>query len=130
MNIIINSDKDDWLHNETPVTNFVYKKDLNIYIIENSIDHNNDKFIGEDWAVKHPDPNAYKVFYDIYYGSTFVMRKMLVSVDGHRATLPLPYLNSNIVKKEDYQFAKIVDTLNSLDEYMKRANLKIEESIN
>ena len=121
---ILTSSRDDWLFNDERGI-YTYKNDLNIWIKRKDIDFDRDKFGGEDWATKHPDPNAYREIYEIYYNSSFVEEKMLVSVDGFRASLPLPKVGTNKVKEEDYQFAKIVDQLNTLDEYINRANLEV-----
>jgi len=121
---ILDSNMNDWLFNDERGI-YTYKNNLNIWIKRKDIDFDRDKFIGEDWATKHPDPNAYREIYEIYYGASFIEEKMLVSVDGFRASLPLPEVGTNKVKKEDYQFAKIVDQLNTLDEYMNRANLEV-----
>jgi hypothetical protein len=125
-NIILSSNREDWLFNDERGI-YTYKNDLNIWIQRKDIDFDRDKFVGEDWATKHPDPNAYREIYEIYYSSSFIEEKMLVSVDGFRASLPLPKIGTNKVKNEDYQFAKIVDQINSLDEYMDRAQLEIED---
>ncbi len=121
---ILSSHSRDWLFNDERGI-YTYKNNLNIWIKRKDIDFDRDKFAGEDWATKHPDPNAYREIYEIYYASSFVEEKMLVSVDGFRASLPLPKVGTNNVKKEDYEFAKIVDQLNTLDEYMQRANLEV-----
>ncbi len=64
--------------------------------------------------------------YTINYGSSFVDRKTLVSVDGHRATLPMPAWATDLnVKSSDVNFAKIVDIGDSVDEYIQRSGLKV-----
>jgi len=121
---ILDSNMNDWLFNDERGI-YTYKNNLDIWIKRKDIDFDRDKFAGEDWATRHPDPNAYREIYEIYYGTSFIEEKMLVSVDGFRASLPLPKIRTNKVKKEDYQFARIVDQLNTLDEYMSRANLEV-----
>ena len=123
--ILRESTKRDWLFSDERGI-YTYKNNLNIWIKRKDIDFNLDKFSGEDWATKHPDPIAYRETYEIYYGSSFVEEKILISVDGHRASLPLPKINTNKVSREDYQFAQIVDHLDTLDEYMNRAGLEVE----
>jgi len=121
---ILDSNIHDWLLNEERGI-YTYKNDLNIWIKRKDIDFDRDKFRNEDWATMHPDPNAYREFYEIYYCASFIEEKMLVAVDGFRASLPLPEVGTNKVKGEDYRFAKIVDHLNTLDEYMKRSGLEV-----
>ena len=125
MQMVYGSTKDDWVFSDERGI-YTFKKDLNVHIHRKDIDHDFDKFTGEEWATKHPDPTAYRVTYEIYYGSSFVAEVLLVSVDGHRATLPLPDLNTMKVTQEDYKFAKIVDQLDTLDEYMKRSGLEVQ----
>ena len=124
-NLIHESSKEDWLFSDERGI-YTFKKDLNLRIQRNPIDHDLDKFTGEEWATKHPDPVAYRVVYEIYYGASFVADVLMVSVDGHRATLPLPNRSTRKVSSNDYRFAQIVDQLNTLDEYMKRAELEVE----
>lgn len=125
LTIIDESEKDDWLFSdERGIYTFIHN--LNVRIERRDIDREIDKFQGEDWATKHPDPNAYRVTYEIYYGASFVKEVLMVSVDGHRATLPLPDRNTLKVKSQDYSFAQIVDQLGTLEEYMKRTGLEVE----
>ncbi len=123
--ILSESSRQDWLFNDERGI-YTFKNNLNLWIKRKDIDFDSDKFVGEAWATKHPDPTAYRETYEIYYGSSFVEEKLLVSVDGHRASLPLPKINTNKVSIEDYQFAQIVDQLGTLDEYMKRAGLEVD----
>ena len=123
--MIKNSSQSDWLFNDERGL-YTYKNDLHLRIERRDIDHESDGFLGEKWATGHPDPTAYRVIYEVYYGASFVYERLLVSVDGHRATLPLPKINSNIVSQDDFHFAKIVDQLNTLSEYMQRSNLRVE----
>ncbi len=123
-----NTSRYDWVFNDER-GNYTFKSDLNLRIIRQAIDFDLDKFSGEDWATKHPDPAAYRETYEIYYGSSFVEERLLVSVDGHRASLPLPEVNTNRVNAKDYHFAQIVDQLDTLDEYMKRAGLEVSSEL-
>lgn len=123
---IKSSTKNDWLFSDERGS-YTFKEDLNLRIQRKEIDFDSDKFSGEDWATKHPDSSAYRETYEVYYGSSFVDEKLLVSVDGHRASLPLPKINTNVVSVEDYHFAEIVDHLDTLQDYMGRANLKIND---
>lgn len=122
--IIQSSQKDDWLFDDQRGVH-TYKEDLNLRLQRNEIDFDMDKFSGEDWATRHPDPVAYRVTYDVYYGASFVEEHLLVAVDGFRATLPLPKVNTNEVSQANYHFASLVDQHDSLDDYMRRASLKV-----
>jgi hypothetical protein len=121
---IADSSKEDWLYND-PRGIRTYKYDLSITIRRKEIDPDRDRF-SEEWVKVFPNPSAYRETYAIYYGASFVEEKMLVSVDEHRATLPLPDLKTKTVTAEDYHFAELVDFENSLDEYMERAGFEVE----
>ncbi len=125
MVIIDESERDDWLFSDERGV-YTFKHNLNVRIQRREIDHEWDKFTDEDWATKHPDPTAYRVTYEIYYGASFVKEVLMVSVDGHRATLPLPDRNTLKVSAQDYRFAQIVDQLGTLEEYMRRSGLEVE----
>jgi hypothetical protein len=126
MKIIYNSQKGDWAFNDERGI-YTFKNDLNVRIQKKDIVQDRDQFTSEDWATKNPDKTAYRVTYEIYYGASFVSEKLLVSVDGHRATLPIPEVNTLKVRKEDYAFAKIVDQLDTLADYIQRSGLEVEE---
>lgn len=124
--ILDSSCKEDWLFNDSRGI-YTYKNNLNIRIQRKDIDFESDAFEGEEWATKHPDPKAYREIYGIYYGSSFIEERLLVTVDGFRATLPLPKIKTNKIKQQDYQFARIVDRNDSLDEYIRRAGLEVSD---
>jgi hypothetical protein len=124
MNILATSNRDDWFfHVENSV--YTYKDDVNLRIEQGEIDFNN-KFVGEDWATKHPDSSAHKVKFNVFYNASLIADYTLVSVDGCRATLPMPKLGTTIVSKFDYHFASLVEEPDTLNEYMGRARLTVE----
>lgn len=125
LDLIDESDKDGWLFNDKRGI-YTLKIDVNLRIERREIDLSGDRFSGEAWADGHADPKAYRVTYEIYYGSSFIVEKLLVSVDGHRATLPFPQINSHKITQKNYHFAQIVDQLDTLDDYMDRAGLKVQ----
>lgn len=121
--ILNTSEKKDWIANDELGT-FTYKKDLNLRIERSS----DDRIFTESWATNFPDKNARAIDYKVFYNNSFVDEKMLVSVDGARATLPLPKSPDDLtVTKSKVNFAKIVDTGNQFEEYLKRSELKISE---
>lgn len=87
----------------------------------------NDRFTA-DWANCHPDKKAVGYWCDLYYDGAFIDRRILVSVDGARANLPAPALGTKVIKKADYHLAKIHDQLQTLDEYITRSKLSVEDS--
>ena len=115
--ILETSKKDDWIVNDG-LGAFTYKKDLNLRIERSD----NDREFNEPWATNFPDKNARAVNYRVFYNNSFVDEKMLVAVDGFRATLPLPRSAQDLsVNKKDENFARIVDVGNQFDSYMHRA---------
>lgn len=120
-NILANSTSEDWIHNEE---HYIYKNDLNLRIFERKIDFDTDQFKGEDWATRHPDSEAYKVTFEVYYNASFIKKVGLVGVDGLRAMLPMPKIGTNQVDKASYNFAQIVNP-DQLDKYMERSGLVV-----
>ncbi len=130
MQIVFNSSRDDWVESESPdtvdeknYTVYAYKQDLNIYIKETM-----GSDFHEDWTDCHPDKDAYQSLTYIYYGATLVRKIILVGVDGGRATLPMPELPrsaENSISRDMYNYAKIFDSLNTLDDYLTRSGLTI-----
>ena len=118
----------DWVIKEE-LGAYTYKQDVLLRIQKHPIDYHADKFSGEEWATTmHADENAYRVIYDVYYGDSFILTKTLVSVDGGRATLPMPRLGTKEIPYVDYSFAKIVAP-DRLDEYIKRSGLTISKEV-
>lgn len=122
--ILAQSTQEDWIVDDE-TGSFTYKNDLDLHIKRADYDDYNS--FNEHWAVRHPDSNACSVEYTVSYGSSFVDRKTLVSVDGHRATLPMPVSATDLnVSSADVNFAKIVDIGDRVDEYIQRSGLTIK----
>lgn len=119
--ILATSNQDDWTVDDESGT-FAYKDDFNLQIIRDDY-----REFNESWAVKHPDPSAYQVRYQVKYREAVIDRQYLVSVDGHRAELPMPESETVLrVKKSDVNFAKIVATgLDKVDEYLTRSGIEV-----
>ncbi len=101
------------------------KEDPRLRIVTKIIDdgiHNDD--FREEWANRHPDPNAKSYYYNILFDGNFIHRLILVSVDGHRATLPIPNLQTMRVNSFDFKIAQIFDSLNTLEDYMRRSQIR------
>ena len=123
--ILANSSQEDWIVDDESGS-FTYKNDLNLHIERD--DYDNYRKFNEPWAIGHPDPSAMAVEYTVKYGYSFVEKQTLVSVDGHRATLPMPKSANDLhVKKKDVNFAKIVDIGDRVDEYIARSGLSVDE---
>ncbi len=123
--ILTESDQKDWIVDDE-TGSFTYKKDLNLHI--QRADFESYRPFNEPWATNHPDPSALAIEYTVKYGESYVDKYTLVSVDGHRAELPMPKaINNPVVRKDDVNFAKIVSTGGDrVDEYLKRSKLEVK----
>ena len=103
----------------------VYKPDVNLRF---EVDHDEESGLGlaffAEWATEFPDERAYGVNHYLWYGASLVRRFLLVSVDGGRASLPIPHSAQDLkVSRLDYVVAAIHDSGETLDEYMREAGL-------
>jgi hypothetical protein len=122
-NILNTSSPEDWIVNDEEGV-FTYKHDLNLHI--QRADHESYRGFNEPWATSHPDSHAVSVDYQVKYGSSLVDKRTLVSVDGHRATLPMPKSQQDLrVRSDEVNFARIVNMGDRLDEYLRRSGLQV-----
>lgn len=115
------STSDDWFINEN--SERIFKQNPNVRIISHNFEERSP--FHEEWATKHPDSHAYLYGYSLYYNSSLIKKYDLVSVDGGRATLPLPRVGTNSIARKDYRFALIINEGEIL-EYIHRSGLIIE----
>lgn len=87
----------------------------------------NDDF-KDSWANCHPNSHATGYWYDLYYDGAFIDRVILVAVDDGRALLPPPDFKTGKIKVYNYRIAQIHDVTNTLDDYIKRSKLQVEDS--
>lgn len=121
--VLKESTQEEWIVDDESGS-FTYKDDLNLHI--ERADYDTFRDFNEPWAKSHPDPKAVTVEYVVKYGSSFVDKYTLVSVDGHRATIPMPKSISDLrVNEADVNFAKIVDVGDRVDEYLERSKIKV-----
>lgn len=116
-----NSTKEDWYINENYER--IFRPNPNIKIVSSDFEERSP--FHEEWATKHPDSHAYLYQYSLYYNSSLLKKYDLVSVDGGRATLPIPRAGTNIVPRKDYRFALIINEGEML-EYIHRSGLIVE----
>lgn len=114
MDLIYNTVRTDWEFFENKST-CVLKRNSEIKIMWD--DYEDREEFHEKWATKHPNKSAYIYDYIIYNNDTEIKRFALVKVDGYRATIPLPKVNTNIIKRNDYYLARLfnnrIETLHS-----------------
>lgn len=131
LNFILTTDpKNDWKWIKTNWAEEAFLKEdprLRIRARWDDEGKHNDNF-KQKWANKYPDPNAVSYWYDLSYDGALIERFILVSVDGARAELPMPEINTLKVKPLPYKIAQIFDELNTLDEYMHRSELTVEST--
>jgi hypothetical protein len=121
--ILSNSTQEQWIKDDE-TGSFTYKDDLSLRIQRANYETYED--FNEDWATNHPDKIAKSIIYTVYYNNSFIERKMLISLDGHRAALPLPRSAKDLtVTRNDVNFAKIVNINNTVDEYLRRSGISI-----
>ncbi len=131
LNAVMSSDsKDDWervTSNSNKETVF-FKKNVNLrFKMEYTEAGTQCDDFKEPWANKHLDASAVGYWSQLYYCATHIDSYVLVSVDGGRALLPLPNSrNDLVVKRRFYKVAQIHDYLGSLDQYMVRSGLNLE----
>ncbi|HHF0511916.1 TPA: hypothetical protein ACPHTW_004591 [Vibrio antiquarius] len=86
----------------------------------------NDDF-REAWANCHPNSRAVGYWYELYYDGAFIDRILLVSVDGARAIIPPPCIDTGKIQRYEYSIAKIHDVTGTVDEYIERSGLKLAD---
>ena len=121
--------RNDW---ERVTNNWVeehfLKKDPKLrFRVEFNEDGTHNENFQEPWANDHPDKRAVSYWYDLFYSGSRINRVILVAVDGGRALIPMPDVMSKKIKTYDYAAAKIHDSLDSLDEYIRRSGLEVED---
>jgi len=97
MRVILESDpKDDWnVQQIGQIQSSIFKHNVNLRIQVNYDDDGvHAENFNESWATKHPDSHATSYYCDIYYGTSLIEQKIVVSVDGGRAILLLPKINT------------------------------------
>lgn len=124
LNEIFDSTKEDW-NKETYRDFFTYKHNILLTIEEKE---ESEREFFELWANRHPDKKAYFHEYEIKYDKTRVTSIYLVSVDGGRAYIPLPNIETNKVKDKHMKFANIIHSYpeNINYEYVERSGLEID----
>lgn len=124
LNEIFDSTKEDW-NKEAYRDFFTYKHNILLTIEEKE---ESEREFFELWANRHPDKKAYFHEYEIKYDKTRVTSIYLVSVDGGRAYIPLPNIETNKVKDKHMKFANIIHSYpeNINYEYVERSGLEID----
>lgn len=121
---ICNSTIEEWDIDE-PKCQMSMKNNPKITIVWTDFDKR-EKFL-EEWATNFQDSSAYLYEYNLYENNTLIKTFNLVHVDGHRAILPIPKLNSSIVKRDEYLLCRLFNqNIKEYNGYMQRAGLIVE----
>ncbi|MFW6046939.1 MAG: toll/interleukin-1 receptor domain-containing protein [Candidatus Woesearchaeota archaeon] len=105
---------------------YILKDDVNLKIVAEPFEKRRE--FNEEWATRHPDPSAFMYKYTIFYNNTRIDEFYLVAVDGHREFLPLPKPNTNKIPLNSYLKARAVNNCGSLNEYIERSGLEVENT--
>lgn len=121
---LYNSTPEDWNYYDNKCI-CMFKKRSNFKIIWDEYDERepfNDK-----WATNHPDKHAYISNYVLLDNELELKHFSLVHVDGYRAAIPLPKVNTNVIRRTDYFFSRLFNTnIETLHSYIIRSGLIIE----
>ncbi|MBE7522096.1 MAG: hypothetical protein HS109_06895 [Burkholderiales bacterium] len=121
--------KNDWKAFSTGVTTEAALKEdprlrVTVHYDERGVHQDN---FQEPWANKFPDPKAVSYWVELTYDRALIDRRVLVSVDGGRAMLPMPATRVDLhVSKIHYRIAEILDGRSTLPEYFARAELRVD----
>ena len=129
INTIMESDPiKDWTRLQNSSKSVIYS-DLNVNLrIESSLEDSDIQCqdFKESWATKFPDKKAVGYYYNVWYANTLMFRVILVTVDGGRASLPLPDSFKGMQAKPfDKKIAEIENGINDdYYSYLTRAGIK------
>lgn len=119
---------------ENPYENWTYFDEYSEFTLNDDVairivcDDSASRDFVEDWTERHPDKHATMKTLYIFYNASRIESFYLVSVDGGRATIPMPIkAGSNVISKRDYLLCKAVDCDGRMDEYIQRSKLVVEE---
>lgn len=120
--MIRESEESDWISHKDG-EGATFKHDVNIMY---KLSHEDTRF-NEEWATQHPDSNAQRATITLSYGASYLGEVVCASVDGGRAVVPLPNLQTKGIPYDDYLAAKFGSPNNNqLDEYIRRSGLTVD----
>lgn len=124
MDTICNSRGIDWdVDSEKNI--MYYVPDIKISIRWDK--HEEQQPFNEEWAIKHPDSNAYSTKYYIYYQEKLVKSLNMVWVDGYRALIPMPDVIDKHIDRNDYKLASLVNiNIETLNRYIISSGLIVD----
>lgn len=122
--LIYRSSRDEWLYDDDKGM-FTYTVNLNITI--RILRNDEDRSFAEPWHQGLADSRAARSIHELYFGASYVGYEFIVTVDGGRASIPLPEdgHGSPWITQKQYAFGKIIDRLGTLDDYLRRCNIAV-----
>ena len=124
LHILQRAHPSDWLHQDK-LGIYIYRYDVDIRV-ERQPPLPDDEDYTESWACQFTDSKPKKIHYHLYYNQSLIEPFTLVEVDNGKAQVPLPHHHIKLVIGiKDYALARIVDTQNSLDDYLQKCGIKI-----
>lgn len=124
LELIYTSHKHDWCFYENK-NKCVLKRNSKIRICWN--DYEDKENFYQEWATNHCDKEAYRHDYTIYNDGIEIKEFSLVAVDGYRAYIPIPKINTNVVKRDEYFLSKLFNSsVKNLNMYIIISGLVVE----
>lgn len=121
---ICNSSINEWYVDEKKCEMYM-KNNPDIRIIWNGWEEKEE--FHEEWATNFPDSSAYLYDYTLYDGNDIIKQFSLVKVDDYRAVLPIPQMNTMLVKRDEYLLSRLFNhNLKEMNSYMRQAGLQVQ----
>lgn len=121
---ICNSSINEWYVDEKKCEMYM-KSNPDIRIIWNGWEEKEEFY--EEWATNFSDNSAYYYNYTLYDGKDIIKQFGLVHVDGYRAVLPIPQMNTMLVKRDEYLLSRLFNhNLKEMNRYMRMAGLQVQ----
>ena len=103
----------------------IYPEDIKLSIVLKY----ESEFNLKEWTIKNPDRHAAIYVAEIQYNAVPIIRDHIVYVYEHKVVVPFPESDSKKIIRSKYNFAKIFDNNNRLDEYIKSSGLFVEKEV-
>jgi hypothetical protein len=121
---VCNSTRSDWNRNSEDCVMY-FRPDSRITIRWDRQEDQEPFF--DDWAVNHPDKNAYSTNYYICHEQRTIKTIGMVHVDGYRALIPMPNYVTKHIDRASYKLACLVNSdIETLKRYIVSSRLVVD----
>lgn len=121
---IVSSKKDDWLYDDD-LERYVLKEDISISIISDK-ETKEIRFF-QHWLDRFENKIAFRARFFLCYNNSVVEAFHTAAVDGYRALIPYPDINTMTISKKQYNIAGLINiSYKRLDEYLFLAGINVE----